>query len=96
MVDGAGAPVSRRRGAAVVRRTQGFYCSDCGALYSKPGSGRITCGRCGASGLRMFRKIPKRVRCDVESCRFEGWDDGGVNDDLGQHRRRAHAEVARA
>jgi DNA-directed RNA polymerase subunit RPC12/RpoP len=69
----------------------GWYCSGCGALYSSPGYGYIVCQKCGHSGLRGFSKRPVRVRCEVEGCEFTGWDDGGVNDDLGMHRRREHA-----
>lgn len=72
------------------RRQSGWYCTTCGALYSTPGVGLITCQRCGTLGLRGFRRIPRRVGCPEPGCKFQGWDDGGVNDDLGQHRRREH------
>ncbi len=73
------------------RRVQhGFYCSSCGALYATLGSGLITCQRCGAIGLRGFRKRPMRVSCAVAGCSFTGWDDGGINNDLPQHLRLAH------
>ena len=73
------------------RRVQhGWYCSDCGALYRTLGSGHIVCQKCGHSGLRGFRKRPQRVVCSfiiTAGCPWTGWDDGGVNDDLGQHLR---------
>jgi hypothetical protein len=67
----------------------GWYCSKCGALYSSPGAGLITCQTCGGLGLRGFARRPRRVEC--ADCRWQGWDDGGVNDDLGRHRRREHS-----
>lgn len=78
------------------RRTvkRGWYCTDCGALYSNPGSGIITCQRCGALGLRGFERVPKRVRCSI--CDFTGWDDGGVNDDLPRHMRLEHPQPVEA
>ena len=71
----------------------GYYCTECGACYSSPGWGLITCGRCGTIGLRGYNKRPRRVACPVEGCDFRGWDDGGVNDDLGRHNRRDHGSV---
>ena len=74
------------------RRIQhGWYCADCGALYAKLGYGAITCQRCGALGLRGFRKRPRTVVCPHQPCSWMGWDDGGVNDDLGRHVASAHA-----
>jgi hypothetical protein len=69
----------------------GWYCSDCGALYSSPGAGVITCQRCGGLGLRGFASRPRRVECVEHGWR--GWDDGGINDDLGRHHRQKHAEA---
>lgn len=76
--------------AKVRQLKSGWYCTECGALYSNPGSGLITCQRCGHMGLRGFNRPPKRVTCPEEGCDFAGWDDGGVNDDLGRHLRREH------
>lgn len=69
-----------------------FYCSSCGAIQPL-GIGLINCRGCGHLGLRGFNKRPIRVTCSIERCRFIGWDDGGVNDDLGQHMRREHTQV---
>lgn len=69
----------------------GWYCTECGATYATPGSGLISCQRCGAIGLRGFRRYPRRIQCPISGCGFRGWDDGGVNDDLGEHARREHA-----
>lgn len=69
-----------------------WYCSNCGATYSSPGYGLITCQRCGHLGLRGCERKPVRVVCPVGGCDFTGWDDGGVNDDLGRHRRSAHRD----
>lgn len=69
---------------------RGWYCTGCGALYRTPGYGLINCQRCGHLGLRGFDRLPCRVTCPVVGCDFKGWDDGGVNDDLGRHRRKAH------
>ena len=71
-------------------KRRGWYCSACGAKYSTPGAGFITCGQCGASGLRGFNGRLRRVQCFSPGCTFTGWDDGGVNDDLGQHLRLVH------
>ncbi len=80
----------------------GWYCTNCGTLYRtlcprsrtgrspRPGSGIISCPRCGHLGLRGYERTPRRVFCPVEDCDFTGWDDGGVNDDLGRHERREH------
>lgn len=67
----------------------GFYCTECGATYQTPGAGIITCHRCGHLGLRGFERPPIRVTCP-KGCDWQGWDDGGVNDDLGRHLRREH------
>lgn len=77
--------MSRRR-----RSAGGWYCTRCGATYATTGSGFITCQRCGSIGLRGFKRFPRRVSCDVPGCAFRGWDDGGVNDDLGIHKRIDH------
>lgn len=67
----------------------GWYCTDCGARYSRPGAGIIYCQRCGKLGLRGYDRVPKRVTCP-HGCGIVGWDDGDVNDDLGNHLRREH------
>lgn len=67
----------------------GWYCDNCGALYRTLGGGIIVCQKCGHLGLRGYERRPRRVAC--RDCEFTGWDDGGVNDDLGRHRRREHA-----
>jgi hypothetical protein len=69
----------------------GWYCSKCGALYSSPGTGVITCQKCGGLGLRGFHRPPRRIGC--AECDWQGWDDGGINDDLGRHHRQKHAEA---
>lgn len=71
-----------------------FYCPECGAIQSL-GVGLINCRDCGSIGLRGFDKRPRRVRCPEDGCHFQGWDDGGVNDDLGRHRRWEHAANGR-
>ena len=71
----------------------GWYCSNCGAVYSHPGSGFISCQRCGDLGLRGFARQPRRVGC--AECDWHGWDDGGVNDDLGRHQRQQHLRSSR-
>lgn len=68
----------------------GYYCTECGALYAHPGHGVITCGACGALGLRCFYRRPRRVSCAEPECAFSGWYDGGINDDLPGHLRRDH------
>jgi hypothetical protein len=70
----------------------GFYCSACGAMFNRCPEGIVTCARCGHLGLRCFDRPIRRVSCTVDGCTFTGFDDGGVNDDLGRHRRREHAE----
>lgn len=70
--------------------TGGYYCPECGTVQPL-GEGFITCRRCGHIGLRGFDRLPRRVRCPEPDCDFQGWNDGGVNDDLGRHRRREHA-----
>jgi hypothetical protein len=47
-------------------------------------------------GLRGFERRPRRVRCPAPDCEFRGWDDGGVNDDLGRHLRHDHDPAAAA
>jgi hypothetical protein len=75
------------------RSAGGWYCTDCGSCFSNPGSGLISCSVCGKLGLRGFHgRRPRRVNCPVEGCSFEGWDDGGINDDLGYHQRTSHKE----
>lgn len=71
----------------------GWYCSSCGALYSHPGSGLITCQRCGSIGLRGFARRPREVTCPNDGCRWSGWDDGGTNPDLARHLRREHGDL---
>jgi ribosomal protein L40E len=70
----------------------GFYCPDCGATFIRLPSGVVVCRRCGGLGLRGYDRQPRRVSCD-EHPDWRGWDDGGVNDDLGRHRRREHSPV---
>ncbi len=68
----------------------GHYCPKCGTLHSRLPAGFVTCGRCGALGLRGYDgSRPKRVKCPL-GCSWSGWDDGGVNDDVGRHLRRDH------
>lgn len=76
-------------------RDQGFYCSTCG-MVQPLGEGFITCrnSSCSGIGLRGYDRRPRRVWCEVVGCRFSGWDDGGVNDDIGRHMRRDHADAA--
>lgn len=72
----------------------GFYCTKCGAVTRYLPAGLVTCWGCGGLGLRGYDRTPRRVSCPHEGCDFEGWDDGGVNDDLGRHHRRVHVAVA--
>lgn len=71
----------------------GWYCTECGELYSHPGSGLITCQRCGRLGLRGFARRPFRVTCPHDGCTWSGWDDGGINRDLDHHLHREHADL---
>jgi len=71
---------------------QGWYCPKCGACYRTLGSGLIVCQKCGGAGLRGFDRPPMPTICPVTGCEWKGWDDGGINDDLGMHRRREHGE----
>ncbi len=66
----------------------GYYCTNCGCCFRTPGSGVIACGQCGHLGLRGYRRQPRRIRCPYGDCDWSGWDDGGINDDLGRHVRR--------
>lgn len=75
-------------------RRGGFYCSGCGACFTTAGWGVITCQKCGQLGLRQFTKMPRSVTCPKAECDWRGWDDGGVNDDLGRHLRREHKAPA--
>lgn len=70
---------------------RGYYCSQCG-MVQPLGEGLINCRNqsCGSIGLRGYERRPRRVWCEVDGCRFSGWDDGGVNDDIGRHMRREH------
>lgn len=68
----------------------GFYCSTCGAIHLSLPGGLVTCRRCGGLGLRGYDRTPRRLTCPVHPA-WRGWDDGGVNDDLGRHQRDAHA-----
>lgn len=67
----------------------GWYCPACGAICAALPSGLVTCSRCGNLGLRGFDRHPQPVHCG-EHPDWRGWDDGGVNDDLGRHLRQAH------
>lgn len=79
------------------RATGGWYCTECGWTTLRLPGGAIHCGACGKLGLRGFhRHYPYRIRCAVEGCSWQGWDDGGVNNDIGEHMRREHAELATA
>jgi DNA-directed RNA polymerase subunit RPC12/RpoP len=69
----------------------GYYCSACGAITHRLPAGMVTCHQCGHLGLRGYDRRPRRVSCPVDGCNWIGWDDGGVNDDLGAHTRRDHA-----
>lgn len=68
-------------------RGGGFYCSACGAVQGLGSGGIISCRNCGHLGLRGYSVLPRRVRCADPDCDWRGWDDGGVNDDLGRHER---------
>lgn len=68
----------------------GCYCTACGTVQGLGPGGLVTCRECGKLGLRFYRTTPRRVTCPVDGCAFAGWEDGGVNDDLPAHRRRAH------
>lgn len=68
-----------------------WYCPGCGALHHRLPEGLVTCNRCGNLGLRGYARPPVRVHCAEPLCTFTGWDDGGVNDDLGRHARLEHA-----
>jgi len=67
----------------------GWYCADCGAMPFVLPSGLVTCPHCGGLGLRGYERRPRRLICDDHPA-WRGWDDGGVNDDLGRHRRQQH------
>lgn len=69
------------------------YCRHCGRTQAL-GCGFITCRYCGSLGLREYERRPRRVICP-RGCGWSGWDDGGVNDDLGRHLRRDHEEARR-
>lgn len=72
----------------------GYYCTKCGTCYSTPGSGMIVCQACGGIGLRGYSRRPRKVACPRGECDWTGWDDGGVNDDLGRHTRRHERDDA--
>jgi hypothetical protein len=70
--------------------SSGWYCPDCGTKYWHLPEGFVTCAGCGGIGLRGFEGHLRPAKCS-EHPSWQGWDDGGVNDDLGAHRRREHA-----
>ena len=54
-------------------------------------AGACNCRSCGALGLRGYAIVPRKSACGAADCAFIGWYDG-VNDDLGDHYRKAHRE----
>lgn len=76
-----------------VARHGGWYCDDCGVLALGLPSGMVNCRSCGGIGLRGYDNArPRRLTCPDHPT-WRGWDDGGVNDDIGRHRREAHVVV---
>lgn len=72
----------------------GYYCSDCGTCHATLPDGIVTCRMCGHLGLRGYWNIMLiGLACGFSGCEWRGWDDGGVNDDAGEHLREAHPEA---
>jgi hypothetical protein len=75
-------------------RRGGWYCSGCGTCHDTLPAGFVTCRRCGHLGLRGYCNYgPVGLACGFPGCEWQGWDDGGVNDDAGRHLRLAHPEA---
>lgn len=73
----------------------GWYCTECGTCHDVLPEGAVRCRVCGGIGLRGYaNQRPIRLACGVLGCEWIGWDDGGINDDAGNHLRSTHPEAA--
>lgn len=78
-----------------MRACGGWYCTHCGARHDVLPAGIVSCRICGSIGLRGYsNQAPVPLACGFPGCEWRGWDDGGVNDDAGNHLRSIHPEAA--
>lgn len=91
--------IRREDGSLVVRPFRGlrkrpqnrvWYCTTCGWMTLALPSGEVRCLKCNKLGLRGSEARPMEIACPFDGCDWSGWDDGGINDDLGKHLRSCH------
>lgn len=97
--------IARPDGSFVVRPFRGlrkrpqnrvWYCTMCGWATLTLPSGEVRCIKCNGLGLRGSEARPIRITCPFERCEWSGWDDGGINNDLGRHLRTDHFGAERS